>query len=128
MTETHYIKILLKYKKTIIYIILIFIACLIPSSPEHKPKILIPNFDKIVHFTMFFGLSVVYSIENIRKKKLFNILIISILTALSTEISQKLFTTTRTFDVLDIAADLTGAIIGYLCFIWLYKLIMKNDD
>ncbi|MBN2892811.1 MAG: VanZ family protein [Bacteroidales bacterium] len=108
-----------KYKFSFFWTIIVFILCLLPGSNLPKTGFHIPHFDKIVHFGMFFIFSILFNYEKKAERNsnsLVIILILSLLIALSTEISQLLFTTTRQFDLLDLSADLLGSIVGYFSY------------
>jgi len=87
--------------------------------PQQEKPITIPNFDKIVHFTMYFFFSLFYILENFRykslkKHKLFILYLVTILLSLLIggiiEIIQSDFTTYRSGDILDWYSDMSGAI------------------
>jgi VanZ family protein len=105
--------------------------CLMPAS--HLPKVKIPNFDKIVHFSFYFTLStlMVYgwsrqqSIPWLRKHSIIKIIIIASAYGLSIEIMQELFTNDRHFEWLDEAANATGAVVGTLFAVKLFKELIR---
>lgn len=118
-------KYLKRYKFSILILVIIYALCLIPSTSNQTKLHIIPHFDKIIHFGMFFTFVFIFSIENKNKKTLYKLLIISILVALSTEFSQELFTNSRQFDFIDIIADLFGAISGFLTHKYFLKIKSK---
>jgi VanZ family protein len=77
----------------------------------------IPNKDKMVHFVFYFLFVMLWSkaINNnsYNYKKAIQILIAAIVYGIFMEICQKLFTTTRTADVLDVVANSIGATFGF---------------
>ena len=115
-----------KNKFTILWIIVILVLCLIPSSEIPKSNFIIPHFDKIAHLGMFFILSLIYNHEQKTKKfsdNLFPTIILTIYLAILTETVQKTLTSDRQFDIIDIMADVSGSIFGY--FVFLKQKIIK---
>lgn len=122
----HLIKNILKYKFSLIWLVIIFILCLLPSKDFTKNNFSIPQLDKIVHFSMFFILTILLNFEKKTKKfkeNLLKTIIISVTIALLTEISQKTLTTDRQFDLLDLISDVSGSLVGYITYL---KLRMLN--
>jgi len=115
-----------KYKFTILWTLVILILVLLPSNSIKKPKIIIENLDKIVHFILFTILSFFVQLESKKEKYLsLSVLIFIITFAISTEILQFVFTTTRKFELLDIFADISGIPFGYIFVIINSKIIKK---
>jgi len=122
----------LKYKIFIIlWIIVIFVLSSISgNSLERVPKINIPHFDKIVHFSMYSILQYLFILQFSKiacKIPLTKFLIITSLFSVSYSISMELAQTylfeKRSGDVLDVLANTTGIII----IILFYKLnILKK--
>jgi VanZ family protein len=87
------------------------------------PLINIPNFDKFVHFAMFFGLMSVIIFENRRKIKspsyLFMTGLIPLFYGVLMEILQSTLTTTRTGSFYDAVADATGILASILIWLWI---------
>ncbi|MDR1722935.1 MAG: VanZ family protein [Tannerella sp.] len=109
---------------SIIWSILIFVLCTMPTSG--LPKIRIPNVDKIVHFGFFFVQSILFSIilylhANLR---LYKILLLTTVLAVFyggfIEILQDKFFN-RQGDIIDVIADTIGGIVGTL----VYPLALK---
>ena len=81
----------------------------------------IPNFDKLVHASLFGGFvlfwSTYFSEKKIVQSKLlvifFRIFVIASLYGTATEFIQKYFIPGRDFDIADILADISGAAIAY---------------
>ena len=105
----------------VIWILIIFILCAMPSEDIPDPHLNIPHLDKVVHFGMFFILSLLISLPlelhtTIPPKLIYTI---AILTAFVygglIEILQHYFFN-RGGDVWDLAADITGGIAGCLCY------------
>ena len=113
-----------KYKITILVGVCILVMLLMPVSGVSS-GISIPNLDKVLHAGMFGFLTCVYLIEKYVSEKeigtsMSPILIIGTY-AVITEILQKV-SGYRSFDILDIAADFTGIMLGYLMIYGLSKL------
>lgn len=96
----------------------ILLACVIKLPPDENP-ITIPNFDKIVHFSMFFTFSFVFILENRIasdkkwKEPLPVILLAVVLTAIFgglIEIIQGELTDYRSADIYDWYSDLAGSL------------------
>jgi VanZ family protein len=85
---------------------------------EMGSQIKIPNKDKIVHFVFYFLFVILWFKANknskLGLKKTISILFIAISYGILMEFCQKIFTTTRTADVLDALANTLGASTGYL--------------
>lgn len=103
-----------------------FILLTIPGSnlPEEASFLFkIPYFDKWVHAGMFAILVWLfcwgYYQKKYANKKLrkifFFIMLMSALYGIAMEFVQREFVANRTYDTMDIAADLTGAFLGFLC-------------
>ncbi len=73
-----------------------------------------PYKDKIVHFTFYLMFVILWSLFFKQRKYNYKILLAAIGYGITMEICQKLFTTTRTADVLDVLANSTGALVGLL--------------
>jgi VanZ family protein len=98
-------------------------------SGNKLPRINIPNLDKAVHFTFYFILSLLMFYGWMKQDRfpllhirpfLF-ILCIAIAYGILIEIAQETFTTTRHFELLDVAANSVGATIGSLIGVKLFK-------
>lgn len=102
-----------QYKLTVIVILLILVAILMPG--DSVPSVGIPGIDKVVHFGMFFTLTGVYYLEYMLSNKslpkmLYAILLVGVF-AISTEIMQ-LFAVSRSFDLKDFVIDMIGCIVA----------------
>lgn len=104
----------------------ILFFCLINSNELRQ--ITIPNFDKVIHVFFHFVFTVLWFL--FFKKKLensgsYNAMIISIVLSfffgIFVELLQQYFTTTRSGDILDIIANLFGAILAIASVILLNK-------
>lgn len=106
-----------KYKLTIITIVLIFIAILMPG--QDVPEVGIQGIDKIVHFTMFGVLTLCFYWEYIHSKGKAPQFMMTWLSleafAYLTEIMQ-LFANGRSYDMKDFIADSIGILLGLAFF------------
>lgn len=100
----------------------ILLACVIKLPPDENP-IIIPYFDKIVHFTMFFTFSFLFILENRItgdkkwKEPLPLILLAVVFTALFgglIEIIQGELTDYRSADIFDWYSDLAGSLTAVI--------------
>ena len=103
------------------FIWLIFIAVLSLMPAEDLPKVPmwnLPQFDKLVHFTMYFILAVLLAKPLIKLELLVwsIVLFISVLIGGLIEILQFAITNYRSASWFDFLADITGAIIGLLAY------------
>ena len=102
----------------ILWVVIIFILCAMPSDDIPDPHWNIPHLDKVVHFGMYFVLSIllIFPLEEYSCLKLSRIYLIAILVALiyggGIEILQANFFN-RSGDVWDLVADVSGGIAGY---------------
>ncbi len=94
-------------------IIIILIATLTPGKDIAKVEI--HNLDKIVHFSIFFFLSVNICYKYVNHKRLTEILVWSILFGLLTEVAQQ-YVPGRDMSLFDGIADCLGIIIGYYAY------------
>ncbi|ONI46949.1 hypothetical protein AN644_02150 [Candidatus Epulonipiscium fishelsonii] len=101
-----------------------FLEWILPASDNPDVGFVFPHLDKVVHMGMFFGLTFVYYLEyyvNYKTLPKFpNAPIILMLFAFSTEIMQ-LLSGYRTFDLLDLLADIIGILLGMFLMTRLYK-------
>ncbi|HWB63048.1 MAG TPA: VanZ family protein [Chitinophagales bacterium] len=118
----------LKYNwPAFLWALLILYLCLVPS--RHLPVIAIPNFDKLVHATFYFTLVVLMNFgwrkqsvfQSLKSNTLLKIFVIACVYGFSIELMQKAFTTDRHFELLDELANATGAAIGTLLAVNIFK-------
>ncbi len=118
----------LKYNwPSILWAAFILYLCMMPSG--HLPRINIPNFDKIVHFTFYFVLAILMywgwlkqqAFPSLHSRALIKILVIACAYGLLIEVLQETFTTTRHFEWLDEGADAFGAAVGCLFAVKILK-------
>ncbi len=100
----------MKYAPSVIVTVLIIVAVLIPGSAV--PDVRIIDFDKLVHFTMFFTWAVALRYDFPRTHYL-KIIFTGLAFSLFTELLQ-LLAADRSFDWYDMVADGIGLCVG-LC-------------
>lgn len=94
-------------------------------SHRHVPRVTIPHFDKVVHFTLYFILAVLTwygwtcqkNFPALRANTFIKVILVLALYGLTIEILQGTLTPDRSFDLWDELANTTGAIAG----VWLAK-------
>lgn len=117
----------------VLWVIIIFILCSLPGEDIPDPHWNIPHLDKVVHFGMFFILSLLlvcpleyYSALSV--KKIYAIAVaVAFVYGGGIELLQHYFFN-RGGDVWDLAADLAGAIAGCLCYPLLKRLLRKKSS
>ncbi len=108
----------------LIWTIIIFILLALPGNMlPNESHFAIPNLDKYVHIILFgsfvFFWSFYYSAKPGNNNSLrysVVILIVACLYGTAMEYVQKYFIPNRDYDIYDIAADIVGAIAGFLFF------------
>ncbi len=124
------IKILLKYKYSILWVTIMLVCCTIkidmPKMDKDSFHLQIPHFDKIVHCVIFMILTALICIETryVELSNKIKILIISALFGFTIEVIQY-FEPWRSFDLWDLAADILGAYLGILMSKYLITRIYK---
>ncbi|MDD5151352.1 MAG: VanZ family protein [Flavobacterium sp.] len=110
---------------------LILISCLVQSSD--MPQINIPNLDKAVHaffhfvFTSLWFLFFKNQLKSTTISKPLSIAFgFSVLFGIGIEILQALFTMTRSADVFDVVANITGATVAVIGIILIDKYYKKD--
>ncbi len=111
-----------KYYKSIVWIIIMQYLLFSPASGIPKPGILvIPHFDKLVHFGMFFILIYLFVLES-RKKGIVNnrntmlFILLSVFYAALSECCQHMLITGREGSFADFIADILGILTGLVAF------------
>ena len=94
---------------------------------DKVPITYFPNFDKIVHFGMYFGLMSVIILEYRKTIKsignLFLTGLVPLFYGILIEILQSTLTITRTGNFYDALADSAGILVSILSWIWIKPLI-----
>ena len=106
--------------------------CLIKSSDI--PAINIPNLDKCIHVFFHFVFTFLWILffrkqiqtDNLKKPLLYSFML-SFVFGITIEILQELVTTTRSADLFDVVANLTGAIIAVFTVLICYKFNILNS-
>jgi VanZ family protein len=113
-------------KKNIFSIITALIIMYFSMANSHtfdEVHISVPNFDKLVHFGMYFGLMSVIILENFKtirgSHNLFLIGLIPLAYGILIEIMQSTLTSTRTGSFFDALADAAGIITSIILWMWL---------
>jgi VanZ family protein len=119
-----------KNKFSILVALIITYLSLTSSHTFDKiPLINIPNFDKVVHFGMYFGFMSVIILENRKTIKgtsqLFLIGLIPLLFGVLMEILQATLTVTRSGSFYDALANSVGILVSILLWLWIKPL--KKD-
>lgn len=102
----------------IVLSIIVAFVSLMPSSGV--PKVEIKHLDKLIHFTMYFVLSMSYGLafsfiyKNGSFKKWLFPFLMALCFGILMEFCQEIFTNTRNFDVFDILANGIGSFFGIL--------------
>ncbi len=104
----------------------ILILCLIPGSD--LPGIVIPHFDKIVHFTFYFILAILMYLGWKRQSRFaslhlhsaLKIIMIAAVYGLLIEVLQGTLTADRQFDLLDALTNTGGAVAACLISVKLF--------
>ncbi len=97
--------------KPILWLAIICYGLYIPASDlPTKPFLNIPHFDKMVHFSLFFGLSILLFRPFKRLKMKYYLIApaISIFLGLLLETGQDIVTISRSSDILDFLANASG--------------------
>jgi len=111
----------------IVWILLILYASL--CSPDNIPKIeLFAHADKVVHFLMYFGLSMLFLIACFKNRISFRNLFLSIVFSFSfgliMEFFQYLLTTNRSASIHDVLFNFIGSTTGVL----VYRFLIKGSE
>lgn len=116
-----------KYWKSLIWVIVIFILSSISgNSLQSIPKFNIPHFDKLVHFGMYFILTIIIIWDATQNKKssfkvfLF-IVVFSISYGALMEFMQEHVFTKRSADLFDFLANSVGVLSGVFSFLIFHK-------
>jgi VanZ family protein len=116
-----------KYKFSVLVALVILYLSLANSHTFDKVSAFnIPYFDKIVHFGMYFGLTLMIIIESRKSirdlRHLLTISLIPLFFGILIEIMQYLLTSTRSASFYDAVADFTGILIAVMTFYFIKPL------
>jgi len=117
-------------KKNIFTILVALIILYLSLANSHTfdkiPLVDVPNFDKVVHLGMYFGLMSVIILENRKTIKrtvsLFLIGALSLLYGILMEILQATITITRSGSFYDALADAAGVLLSILLWLWIKRV------
>lgn len=121
---------LLVLKKTLLglavsWTVLIAFSCLVTFN--ELPSLGVSDADKYVHVTFHFVFTLLWGFysslkqNEIKMPKIIRLVIISIFYGIVIEILQQAFTTTRHADIMDVLANITGAILALILFVLIQK-------
>ncbi|MBP6556895.1 MAG: VanZ family protein [Flavobacterium sp.] len=108
---------------------LILLLCLVKFSD--LPALKVSGADKFGHFSFHFGFTLLWGYYSwlkqgkIQIKSLVKVIMASLCYGILIEFLQAAFTTTRQADVMDVVANLTGAMVAFLVFLS-FKHIKKR--
>lgn len=111
--------------------ILIAFLCLVKFND--LPSIGVTEADKYVHFTFHFVFTMLWGfyfwvkLKEIILSKIKQVVIISVCYGILIEVLQEKFTKTRQADILDVMANLSGALIAFIIFILIKKQKSINN-
>lgn len=123
---------ILYYLPAMGWIVLILFLCTLPGSSIPKISILDKlHIDKVVHFVLFGGTVILLAYGYYKQNAglsglgLLGIVLVVTLYGLAIEFIQKYLVPNRSFDMMDVLADGTGAAMGALIFRWIGKKFLK---
>ncbi|MDD2278930.1 MAG: VanZ family protein [Bacteroidales bacterium] len=125
---------LLNYWRSILWALLSLVACVLPGNRIPKiNKIAIPHFDKVVHFTLFFVLTLLLFYENrlrtgnvkLSREPIFWIIVAIILYASVLEGLQYFFIASRSGNLADLAANFLGVFVAVLVYAFVAKFLIN---
>jgi len=116
-----------KYKFSFLVALIILYLSLTNSHTFDKvPAFNIPHFDKMVHFAMYFGLTLMIIIESRKSisglRHLLTICLIPLFFGILIEIMQYSLTSTRSANFYDGVADFTGILVAVMIFYFIKPL------
>lgn len=112
----------------VLYSTVLLIVSLIKINTGTPP---VENSDKIVHFVAHFLLTILwfltftYRFNTKKNKALLQAFVFSLCFGIIVEVLQDYLTTTRQADINDIFANISGAILGLVTIVLLYKKQIK---
>ena len=124
MKQNYWIKIRYFWKPAL-WLAIICYGLFIPANElPVKPFLKIPHFDKIVHFSLFFGLCILFfrPFEKLDLRQYLWAPVTSILIGASLELSQHLISSSRSTDFYDFLANTAGIFIAVV----FYKLFVSG--
>lgn len=105
----------IRYSKSILFSVFILALCLTPADNFSQTQFNVPFLDKIIHFSLFFILSLLLKaeIKIVKFRKLFYILLYVTVLGVFIEVMQANCIPGRNGDVLDFLSDFSGALIAF---------------
>ncbi len=123
---------ILYYLPAMGWIVLILFLCTLPGSQIPKISFLDKlHVDKVVHFILFGGTVILLAYGSFKQNGglsalgLLSIVLVVSLYGLAIEFIQKYLVMNRSFDMMDVLADATGAAVGALIFRWIGRRFLK---
>ena len=113
----------------LVALIILYLSLANSETFKKVPLIDIPNFDKVIHFLMYFGLMSVIIFENRRtiksNKQLFLVALIPLFYGILMELLQSALTSTRSCSFFDAVFNSIGIVVSIL--LWLrFKPSVKD--
>lgn len=125
-----------RYTKLLsLWILLMMVAFFMPPSFFNKNPISIPliqGLDKIIHVVLFAGFGFLLSrfywhkVSNQFSHIVKKVILFALIYGLIVELIQSLDIIGRSFEWLDIVADIVGAVFGYIVYLSYRKVIIKR--
>ena len=112
-------------KITVYYTLFLIILSLIPVPDLGFPKFQLFEIDKLVHFVMYFSLTILWCLasENFYKSN-FKLLLFTIFFGIALEIFQHILPFGRYFDLADLLANSLGVIFGIIILYYIKKKLL----
>lgn len=106
----------------LLWLFVITVLFLLPGSALPKNEMIIPHFDKWVHFGFFAVLLFLWRFRfEATVKYSMLLLLLAFIYGLGIEVIQHYLIANRSFDVGDVAADMTGAVAGVVTWRYIKK-------
>ena len=117
------VNLLKTYSKILLPIYWAFLTYMLlrPGTENKEYFFMVPNLDKLIHFSIFFFLGFLFRIR-FPKISLYQYLLILIVYALLTEIFQHIMQLGRSLEILDAIADTLGIFLAYYIYIKIFKI------
>lgn len=117
-------KIIKNYHKTILISLLILFLSLVNLNDLSTPvTLLFSNADKVVHFIMYFSLSLILTLEFwhsqenvVSHKKIFLINLFPIIMSIAIELIQEYMTQARSGSLADAVSNIVGVVVAIIVF------------
>lgn len=131
------IKNLSEHKKILLWLAITWTAivtffCLI--NFKELPKIEVTSFDKLGHITFHFGITFLwflvyrFKVLNENKKALIKAFLFSFFYGVIIEICQDQFTTSRSGDVFDVFANISGSLLAIIFIVLSINIFKKTSE